>query len=68
MPITADYARFRSDALGVEWAVPAPPRPAGQFVAEHESIGGAIDFSGLEWEFGPDFSSVDYTITIRRPS
>jgi len=63
--VAGDYARFRSSALGVEWAVPAPPRPAG-FFAERESSGDAIDFSGLEWEFGPDFSSVDYTISIRR--
>ena len=67
-PITAAYARFRSDALDVEWAVPAPPRPTGQFVAEREARGSAIDFSGLEWEFGPDFSSVDYAISIRRAS
>jgi hypothetical protein len=63
--VSGDYARFRSAALGVEWEVPAPPRPAG-FFAERESRGDNIDFSGLEWEFGPDLSSVDYTISIRR--
>jgi hypothetical protein len=64
-PVSGDYARFRSGALGVEWEVPAPPRGAA-FVAEHEARGDAIDFSGLEWEFGPDLSSVAYTISIRR--
>ena len=59
------YARFRSGALGVEWEVPAPPGSAG-FFAEREARGDTIDFSGLEWEFGPDLSSVDYTISIRR--
>jgi cellulose synthase/poly-beta-1,6-N-acetylglucosamine synthase-like glycosyltransferase len=63
--VRGDYARFRSGALGVEWAVPRPPSSAG-FYAEREARGGAIDFSGLEWEFGPDLSSVDYTISIRR--
>jgi cellulose synthase/poly-beta-1,6-N-acetylglucosamine synthase-like glycosyltransferase len=63
--VSGAYARFRSAALGVEWEVPAPPRPAG-FFAERESRGGTIDFSGLEWEFGPNLSSVDYTISIRR--
>jgi hypothetical protein len=63
--VSGDYARFRSAALGAEWAVPAPPAPAG-FFAEREARGDAIDFSGLEFEFGPDLSSVDYTISIRR--
>jgi hypothetical protein len=63
--VDGDYARFRSGALGVEWEVPAPPVPAG-FYAEREARGETIDFSGLEWEFGPDLSSVDYAISIRR--
>jgi hypothetical protein len=63
--VGGDYARFRSRSLGVEWAVPSPPPGAG-FFAEREARGEAIDFSGLEWEFGPDLSSVDYTISIRR--
>lgn len=65
-PVAGDWARFRSGALGVEWQVPAPPRPAGAFFAEHEAVGESIDFSGLEWEFGPGFSEVDYEIKIRR--
>jgi hypothetical protein len=63
--VNGDYARFRSSALGVEWEVPKPPPGAG-FYAEREARGDTIDFSGLEWEFGPDLSSVDYTISIRR--
>jgi hypothetical protein len=63
--VSGDYARFRSAVLGAEWAVAAPPAPAG-FFAEREARGDAIDFSGLEFEFGPDLSSVDYTISIRR--
>jgi cellulose synthase/poly-beta-1,6-N-acetylglucosamine synthase-like glycosyltransferase len=63
--VNGDYARFRSGSLGVEWEVPAPPRSVG-FFAEREARGDTIDFSGLEWEFGPDLSSVDYTISIRR--
>jgi cellulose synthase/poly-beta-1,6-N-acetylglucosamine synthase-like glycosyltransferase len=63
--VSGSYARFRSGALGAEWEVPKPPPGAG-FYAEREARGDTIDFSGLEWEFGPDFSSVDYTISIRR--
>jgi hypothetical protein len=63
-PVSGDYARFRSAALGSEWEVPAPPRPSG-FSAEHEVRAG-IDFSGLEWTLGPDLRSVDYTVSIRR--
>ena len=68
--VAGDWARFRSAALGgLEWEVPAPPGAAGRFFGERESRGGSIDFSGLEWELGADFTTVDYTISIsRRPT
>jgi cellulose synthase/poly-beta-1,6-N-acetylglucosamine synthase-like glycosyltransferase len=64
-PVQGDYARFRSAQLGMEWGVPSPP-PGWQFFAEREQRPPSIDFSGLEWVSGPDFTSVDYLITIGR--
>jgi hypothetical protein len=64
-PVSGDYARFRSAALGVEWEVPAPPRPA-QFFAERELLrDSGIDFSGLEWVFDSRFRGVDYLVSIK---
>ncbi len=61
-PVAGDWARFRSSSIGLEWEVPAPP-PGGGFFAGRESHL-AIDFSGLEWQFGPDFATVDYRISV----
>jgi hypothetical protein len=63
--VTGDWARFRSAALGLEWAVPAPP-PGGRFFAAREAREPVLDFSGLEWVLGPEVRSVDYEIQVRR--
>jgi hypothetical protein len=62
-PVAGDWARFRSSSIGLEWEVPAPP-PGGGFFAGSESHLPAIEVSGLDWQFGPDFVAVHYTIAI----
>lgn len=66
-PVAGDWARFRSSALDLEWEMPAPP-PGGHFFASRDSLAGGDEISGLDWQFGPDFASVSYTVTFKSPA
>lgn len=62
--VSGDWARLRSNTLGVEWE----QQVAGnsELQAGRESAPPDFDWSGLDYIFGPDFRSVDYTVTIGR--
>lgn len=62
-PVRGDWARFRSGALGLEWSLPRLGDASG-FHAARESRAPGIDFSGLEYSFGPGFSGADYTVKV----
>ena len=62
-PVAGDWARFRSGRLGLEWSLPALAYAVG-FHAAREVRTPDIDFSGLEYSFGPGFSGADYTVKV----
>jgi len=62
-PVVGDWARFRSGALGIEWSMPRLPGAVG-FHAAREVRSPDLDFSGLEYSFGPGFAGADYTIRV----
>jgi len=61
--VDGSWARLRSGALGVEWA--QETAGSSQFQAGRESSPPDFNWSGLDYLFGPDFSAVDYAISIR---
>jgi cellulose synthase/poly-beta-1,6-N-acetylglucosamine synthase-like glycosyltransferase len=65
LPIGGDWARLRSGVLGVEWELPAPPPGAG-FQAGRELKPPDLDWSGLEYRFGPGFKGFTYDLNVRR--
>ena len=60
------WARFRSSASGVEWSLPAPPHGGTWHAARELRPARAIDFSGIEYSFGPGFRSFGYQVNVRR--
>jgi hypothetical protein len=67
VPIThTSWARLRSSARGVEWSMPAPPPGATWHAARELWPARGIDFSGIEYSFGPDFNSFGYQVAVRR--
>ena len=62
-PVRGDWARFRSGALGIEWSMASLPTATG-FHAARELRTPDIDFSGLEYSFGPGFEGADYTVKV----
>jgi cellulose synthase/poly-beta-1,6-N-acetylglucosamine synthase-like glycosyltransferase len=62
----SSWARFRSHAADVEWSL-APPGGGGQWRFSRELLPNrGIDFSGIEYSFGPDFTSADYGVGVKR--
>jgi hypothetical protein len=61
--VSGSWARLRSGALGVEWA----QETAGdsQFQAGREASPPDFNWSGMDYLFGPGFTSVDYTVSIK---
>jgi hypothetical protein len=60
------WARFRSPGRDVEWSVPAPPPGAGWYAARESRPAAGIDFSGIEYTFGPNFTAFGYQVSVRR--
>jgi hypothetical protein len=65
LPVSGSWARLRSGRLGVEWELPAPPPGAG-FQAGRELQPPDLDWSGLEYRFGPGFKGFTYDLNVRR--
>jgi hypothetical protein len=65
LPVGGSWARLRSGQLGVEWELPAPPPGAG-FQAGRELQPPDLDWSGLEYRFGPGFKGFTYDLNVRR--
>ncbi len=63
-PAAGDWARLRSESLGLEWSLPA--LPGVQMVAERELRPPEIDFAGLEYRFGPGFTGADYQVEVMK--
>jgi hypothetical protein len=67
VPIThTSWARFKSSTGGVEWSMPAPPPGAAWHAARELRGERGIDFSGIEYSFGPDFKAFGYQVMVRR--
>jgi len=64
-PVTGDWGRFRSSALGIEWSLSRPAEAEGMYAAR-ELRSPDIDFSGVEYVFGPDFAGTRYRVTVGR--
>ena len=62
-PVQGDWGRFRSDALGLEWSLPRLPAADGMYAAR-ETRSPDIDFSGIEYVFGPGFTETEYQLVI----
>ena len=62
-PVEGDWGRFRSGPLGVEWSLPRLPFAAGMYAAR-EVRTPDIEFSGIEYVFGPGFSGTEYQVTV----
>ena len=65
--VPGDWARLRASTLGVEWEQPAPP-PGADFLAGRERQPPDLDWSGLEYRFGPGFGGFTYDVNVRRPA
>jgi hypothetical protein len=63
-PVQGSWGRFRSSALDMEWSLPA--LPGADFRAAREIRGPDIDFSGLEYVFGPGFDGASYKVSISK--
>jgi hypothetical protein len=67
VPITkTSWARFRSSNVGVEWSLPAPVGGTSWHAARESRPARGIDFSGIEYSFGPGFTVADYRVSVRR--
>ena len=64
-PVIGDWGRFRSGALGLEWSLPRLPGAEGMYAAR-ETRSPDIDFSGIEYVFGPGFSGVEYQVNVSK--
>jgi hypothetical protein len=62
-PAGGGWARLRSAAEDLEWSL--PPVAGARLVAEREHAAG-IDFAGLEYEFGPDFTGATYSLEVMK--
>jgi hypothetical protein len=60
-----DWGRFRSGQLGLEWSLPRLAAAEGVYAAR-EKRGADIDFSGIEYVFGPGFTGVDYQVNVSK--
>jgi cellulose synthase/poly-beta-1,6-N-acetylglucosamine synthase-like glycosyltransferase len=63
VPVDGSWARLRSQALGVEWSLPAIP--GAQLHGGRELIKPDFNWAGLDYVFGPSFNGTDYKITVR---
>jgi len=62
-PVRGGWGRFRSGTLGVEWSLPRLPAADGMYAAR-EIRRPDIDFSGIEYVFGPGFSGAEYQLSV----
>ena len=62
-PVVGAWGRFRSGTLGFEWSLPRPPAAEGVYAARELRRPG-IDFSGIEYVFGPGFSATEYQLSV----
>ena len=62
--VRGSWARLQSGSLGIEWG----QETAGnsQFQAGREFNPPGFNWAGMDYLFGPNFTAVDYTVTIRR--
>jgi hypothetical protein len=60
------WARFRASGQGVEWSVPVPPSGAAWYAARESRPAAGINFSGIEYTFGPNFTAFGYQVSVRR--
>lgn len=60
-PARGGWARLRSAAYDLEWSL--RPVPGAQLMAEREHTP-SIDFAGLEYQFGADFTGASYDLEV----
>ena len=63
-PVEGGWGRFRSGLLDMEWSQPA--LAGADLHAGREVRAPDIDFSGLEYVFGPGFQGADYQVAVSK--
>ena len=63
-PVQGSWGRFRSGSLEMEWSLPAVS--GAELRAARESRVPDIDFSGLEYVFGPGFDGAVYQVSVSK--
>jgi hypothetical protein len=61
-PAAGTWARLRSASTGLEWSVPAIS--GASLYAGREIEPPVLDWAGLDYLFGPDFSQTEYIVTV----
>jgi hypothetical protein len=59
---TGAWARLRSGSLGLEWSQPA--LAGARLQAGRELQPPLLDWAGLDYVFGADFTGADYTVQV----
>jgi cellulose synthase/poly-beta-1,6-N-acetylglucosamine synthase-like glycosyltransferase len=62
-PVAGAWGRFRSGASDLEWSLGRPAGVQGMYAAR-ELRSPDLDFSGLDYVFGPDFTAASYQVTV----
>jgi len=63
VPVSGEWARLRSGALGVEWSLPSIP--GAQLYAGREVNAPSFDWAGLDYIFSGSFSGARYHINVQ---
>jgi hypothetical protein len=64
-PVEGEWGRFRSGSVGLEWSLPRLPAAEGMYAAR-EIRQPDIDFSGIEYVFGPGFTGAEYQVNVSK--
>jgi hypothetical protein len=64
-PVEGEWGRFRSGSAGLEWSLPRLPSAEGMYAAREVRYPD-IDFSGIEYVFGPGFTGAEYQVNVSK--
>ncbi len=63
LPLTGTWGRLRSQALGLEWSVPAVT--GAQLYGGRELLRPDFDWAGLDYMFSGGFTGTEYSVTVQ---